>query len=122
MMDRLHAEDGKYIYRLIHRDSFKDICPILMIIYVFMLGSFLLWPFDFIFIVKNDVPWIENSKGVDFLDKGQAMSNFFTQELFDCLVKGGGLTLEVWLNTEDLNQSGPARIISYSIKKYAILS
>jgi hypothetical protein len=95
IIDRLSAENGRYICRLIHRDLFKDIYPILIIIYVFILGGFLLWPFDFIFLVKNDARWIGNLKGVEFLGKGQAMSNFSTQELFDRLVKVNGLTLEV---------------------------
>ena len=88
-----------------------------MLIYVLLLGVFLLWPFDFIFKVKNDVRWIGNSKGLEFLGTGQAVSDSSTQGLFNRLVKGNGLTLEVWLQTEDLNQAGPARIISYSKNK-----
>ncbi|MBW2079248.1 MAG: VanZ family protein [Deltaproteobacteria bacterium] len=65
-------------------------------------------------MVRNDVRWIKNSKGIEFLKIGQAVSNSSTQEFFDPLIKGSGLTLEVWLKTEDLNQSGPARILSYS--------
>jgi len=85
-----------------------------LIIYVFILAIFLLWPFDFVFFVKNDVRWIGNSNGLEFLKHGQAVSQSSTQEFFDRLVKGKGLTLELWLQTEDLNQSGPARIFSYS--------
>ena len=50
----------------------------------------------------------------NFLKKGQAVSNPLTQEYFDRLVKGSGLTLELWLQTEDLNQTGSATIFSYS--------
>jgi VanZ family protein len=80
-----------------------------------MLGVCLLWPFDLISLVKNDARWIENSNGIEFLKTGQLVSNSSTQELFDRLVKGNGLTVELCLKTEDLNQSGPARIFSYSI-------
>ena len=83
-------------------------------IYVFIMGVFLLWPFDFLF-ARNDARWIGESKGIEFLEIGQAMSKSSTQEFFDHLVKGSGLTLEMWLQTEDLSQSGPARILSYSI-------
>ena len=115
IIDRLSVEDGKHICRVICRDPFIDIYSILLVIYVFILGSFLLWPFDFVSVVKNDARWIENSRGIEFLEIGQAVSNSSTQELYDRLVKGSGLTLEVWLQTEDLNQFGPARILSYSL-------
>ena len=114
IVSKLSTEDGKFICRVIYRDPLTGIYSILLIIYVFILGSSLLWPFDFISIVRNDARWIENSKGIEFLEIGQAVSNASNQEFFDRLVKGSGLTLEVWLNTEDLSQSGPARILSYS--------
>jgi len=115
IIERISIEDGKYICRIIYKDPFTDIYSILLIIYVFILGGFLLWPFDFIFKVKNDVCWIGNSKGIEFLKIGQAVSNSSTQEFFDSLVKGNGLTLEMWTQTENLDQIGPAKIISYSI-------
>ena len=110
----LSVEDGKYICRVIHRDQFADIYPKMLIIYVFVLGGFLLWPFDFNFLIRNDARWIKNSKGIEFLKIGQAVSNSSTQEFFDRLVKSGSITIEVWLETGDLNQSGLARILSYS--------
>jgi hypothetical protein len=117
IIDKLSVQDGKYICRVIYGDRLADIYTKLLIIYVFILGGFLLWPFDFIFKVKNHAHWIENSKGIELLRTGKAVSNSSTQEFFDRLVKGSGLTLEVWLETEDLDQSGPARIISYAINK-----
>lgn len=115
IIDRLPAEDGKFISRVIYRDPLTDAYSILLIIYAFILASSLLWPFDFVFTVKNHARWIENSRGIEFLEIGQAVSKASTQEFFDRLVKGNGLTLEVRLETEDLNQVGPARILSYSI-------
>jgi len=115
IVDRLSPEDGEYICRAIYKDPFTDIYPILSIIYVFILGIFLLWPFDFDSHVKNDARWIGNSNGIEFLNHGQAVSESSSREFFDRLVKGKGLTLELWLQTEDLTQSGPARILSYSI-------
>ena len=114
IIGKLSTEDGKYICRIIYRDPFTDIYSILLILYVFLLGGFLLWPFDFVSSVRNDARWIGNSKGIEFLKTGQAVSNSSTQEFFDRLVKGSGLTVELWLQTEDINQSGPARILSYS--------
>jgi hypothetical protein len=115
IIDRLSPEDGKYICKIFFRDPFTDTYSILLIFYIFILIGFLLWPFDFFSFVKNDVRWIEDSKGIEFLETGQAVSNSSTQNFFDGLVNGSGLTLEMWLQTEDVNQLGPARILSYSI-------
>ena len=111
---KLSPEDGQYICKAIFRDPFTDIYSILLIIYVLILAGFLLWPFDFVSLVKNDARWIGNSTGIEFLKTGQAESKSSTREFYDRLVKGRGLTLEMWLKTEDLNQFGPARILSYS--------
>lgn len=111
----LSVEDREYICRVIHRDQFADIYLKLLIIYVFILGGFLLWPFDFFLSVKNNARWIENSNGIEFLKIGQVVSNYSNREFYDRLVKGNGLTIELWLQTENLNQTGPARILSYSI-------
>jgi len=115
IVDRLSTEDGKYLCTVIYSDPITKLYSILLILYIFILGAFLLWPFNFVSLIKNDARWIENSAGIEFLRVGQAVSKSSTQELFDRLVKGSGLTLEVWLKTEDLSQTGPARILSYSI-------
>jgi VanZ family protein len=114
VVEKLSAEDGNYICRVVYRDPFTDIYSILLTVYVFILGIFLLWPFDFVFSYKNNARWIKNSDGIEFLKKGQALSNSSTQDLFDRLEKGNGLTLEMWLQPENLSQAGPARIFSYS--------
>jgi len=48
IIGRLSTEDGKYICRVVYRDPFTDIYSVLLIIYIFILGIFLLWPFDFV--------------------------------------------------------------------------
>ena len=115
ILDRLSADDGNYICSVVNRDPFADIYALLLIIYFFMLIGFLLWPFDFFSFVKNDAQWLGNSRGIEFLRIGQAVSKSSTQEFYDRLVKGRGLTVELWLQTEDLNQIGPARILTFSI-------
>ncbi|MFC1880779.1 LamG-like jellyroll fold domain-containing protein [Thermodesulfobacteriota bacterium] len=117
IVDRLSPEDGKYICRVIYKDPFTDTYPILLIIYIFILGGFLLWPFDFLSWARNDARWMKNSNGIEFLKIGQAVSNSSTREFFDRLVKRGSITVEVWLETGDIDQSGLARIFSYSKNK-----
>ena len=118
IVDRLSPEDGKYICSVVYRDPLTDIYPILSIIYVFILVVFLLWPLDFVFSFKNSARWIDNSNGIEFLKIGQAASNSPSDEFFNRLVKGHGLTLVLWLQTENLKQFGPARILSYSIDPF----
>ena len=80
ILHRLPIEDGKYICRLIYSDPLKDIYWLLLIIYVLILAGFILWPFDFYVYVKNDARWIGSSKGIGFLETGQAVSNSSTHE------------------------------------------
>ena len=115
ILHRLSIEDGKYICRLIYSDPFAGIYWLLLIIYISILIGFLLWPFDFDRYLINDARWIKNSRGIEFLGTGQAVSNSSSQKFFNHMVRGSGLTLELWLETEDQNQFGPARILSYSI-------
>jgi VanZ family protein len=115
ILNKLSAEDGKQICRLIYSDPLAGIYWLLLIVYVCILAGFLLWPFDFDLYLKNDVRWIKDSRGIEFLGTGLAVSNSSTQEFFDHMERGNGLTLELWLETEDQNQYGPARILSYSI-------
>ncbi len=115
ILHKLSIEDGKYICRCIYSDPLTDTYRLLLIIYVLILTGFVLWPFDFYVYVKNDARWIGSPKGIEFLETGQAVSNSSTQEFFERMVKGSGLALELWIETEDLKQSGPARILSYSL-------
>ncbi len=115
IIDCSSAEGGKYIFRAIYSNPFTEIYSVLLVLYVFILAGSLLWPFDFTAWLRNDARWTENPKGIELQKMGQAVSNSSTQEFFERLVKGKGLTLELWLKTDDLNQSGPARILSYSI-------
>jgi VanZ family protein len=114
ILGRLSAEDCRFICEAICSDPLTGVYWILSIIYVLILGCFLLWPYDFYLFEKNNARWLKNPNGIEFLKTGQAVSNSYSQEFFDRIQKGGGLTLELWLQTEDLNQAGPARIISYS--------
>jgi len=40
------------------------------------------------------------------------------ESLYEKLVTGTGITIEIWVETTDVHQQGPARIISYSIDPY----
>ena len=115
ILNKLSTEESEHILGLINSDPLTGLYGLFLIIYLCILTGFLLWPFDFDLFHKNDARWIKNSRGIEFQRIGQAMSKFENQEFFDQMVGGSGLTLELWIKTENLNQIGPARILSYSI-------
>jgi hypothetical protein len=115
ILNKLSVEDAKYICRMIYSDPLAGIYWLLLFIYICILAGFLLWPFDFDIYRKNDARWIKSSRGIEFLENGQAVSNSPTQGFFDHMVGGSGLTLVLWLDTGDQYQFGPARIFSYSM-------
>jgi VanZ family protein len=73
----------------------------------------LLWPFDFGFLHKNNVKWARDADGVIF-DAGQIMSTAPSKSLLNKILSGKGLSIELWVSSQIDNQSGPARIITYS--------
>ncbi len=87
------------------------------IFYSALLITTMLYPFDFDFLI-NHARWLEFENGIHFKEKGQIISKENTFELYEKLVNGTGLTIEVWIKTSDLMQSGPGRIISYSIDNH----
>lgn len=87
-----------------------------LVAYLLILTILLLWPFDFVFLgEKNNVSWIGTSNGIEFFKKGQVLSVSSTENLYSRLVAGNGLSIEVWVAAQNEVQSGPARIVSYSL-------
>ena len=86
----------------------------LLIAYLSFLAIMSLWPFEF---CLNGVRWIEGSNGVEFEQSGQAISPHPSQWLYERLLSGSGLSVEVWLQSANDTQSGPARILSYSFNQ-----
>ena len=88
----------------------------LAIFYFAALIIVLLHPFNF----SAPFPWVENtakewSDGVDFGTSGMLRSAAPPLTLYEGLIAGHGITIEVWLKTASLAQDGPARIVSYSL-------
>ncbi len=100
---------------------FKSLNPfVAVILYTLILTSFLLYPFDFsyppVFMVEvKDVSKISD-------EQTSSISGFQSilpaKKLFNELVAGNGITIEVWVTTKDITQKGPARIISYSLNNH----
>ncbi len=112
--------------RLAHR----GVIPWLCLIYSVALMGLLLTPFNFSFLVRyNGVGWRaevahgarpaqyqgqRTRGGIEFRSPGALASASPPTRLYQDLTSGAGLSLEVFVNTADRRQSGPARIVSYS--------
>jgi len=94
----------------------RGLLLLILVIYLLILSGYLLWPFNFIFTpLKNCARWIEKGNGIEFPKSGLLINKETTVDLFDKMIKGSGLTIEVWIESNSIYQHGPARIISYSI-------
>ncbi len=79
------------------------------------------FPFDFGNPSSNAstvVRWLLDSHGIEISSSSAIRSLAPPQRFYDALVTGDGITIEIWLATEDIHQRGPARIVSYSYNKY----
>jgi VanZ family protein len=85
----------------------------LEISYFISLIILLLWPFDF--FNENPTHWLSKENGIAFNGSGMVATLSPIPEFCEKLKTGKGLTIEVWLSTANTTQSGPARIISYSL-------
>ena len=116
ILTKLTDEEKGVIYSLISRDPLTNLYNRAVVTYMLMLFVALLWPFDFAFQrEKNNVHWITKSNGIEFRQKGQVLSRSSTKNLCGRLLVGTGFSLEVWIASQNDAQSGPARIISYSL-------
>ena len=78
--------------------------------------SILLAPFDFTF-VSSPIRWIPHEEGIQIIDIAAVRSDEPPQRLFNDFTLGKGFTLEAWVRPQDIDQRGPARIVSYSKHK-----
>ena len=88
------------------------------LLYGLILLSLLLYPFNFHF--PSRLPGAEKlpqCPGVELNSSGGIRSRSSTELFCSRLISGTGLTVEVWIETNNVSQKGPARIVSYSLNK-----
>jgi len=91
---------------------------ILSSLYSVLLCALLLAPFDLhLPILKSEIQWLEDSRGVEIRSTAGIQSSLSAEKLYNAMKEGPGITLEVSIMTKHLDQKGPARIISYSANK-----
>jgi hypothetical protein len=113
---KLTLDEARLLSQVVCRDPLTGAYKGVFVVYAIFMVWILFWPFDFTFTGKtNHVRWSNPSPGIEFTGEGQAISPSPARSLFDCLVKGRGLALEVWVRPADTQQAGPARILSYSL-------
>ena len=116
ILSKLTDEERAFISSLISRDPLTGLYNRTVVAYMLMLAVLLLWPFDFAFLKeRNNVHWIRATNGIEFSQEGQVLSLSSTENLYSRLLTGTGLSLEVWAAAQNDVQSGPARIVSYSL-------
>jgi hypothetical protein len=89
----------------------------LLAIYCLIILALLLWPYKFVLPCKsyrNGASWLVNENRIEFKMPGLVSSVSPPLGLYHRLVSGNGFTIEVWLTSAGLKQTGPARIVSYS--------
>jgi VanZ family protein len=86
---------------------------LLLTLYTIILCFLVLSPFDF--YTGNAVRWARADHAIDFPSAGIVRSLVPPRRLHRALTSGSGFALEVWLRASRSDQSGPARIVSYSM-------
>jgi Concanavalin A-like lectin/glucanases superfamily/VanZ like family len=90
----------------------------ILALYLLAMLAFFLWPFEFGFecrTCRNEARLVADEGRVEFPGKGVVRSVAPPVGLYERLTEGDGLTVEAWLTSAGLDQTGPARIVSYSL-------
>jgi VanZ family protein len=112
--DPTNEEEKAQIQHRNEREHGRSIYKRVLIGYCSILIILLLWPFDFGYLKKNDVQWTDDANGV-IIDGGRIGTQGPCEILFNKILSGKGLSIELWVSPLIQNQSGPARILSYSL-------
>jgi len=91
----------------------KNVYFALLIFYISALVAAGLWPFDFGNKRPNRVYRNSTGNGIVF-DEGIVLTGSAPRKLFSSIVASNAFTVEVSVKAARLNQTGPARIVSYS--------
>ena len=82
------------------------------------MAAALFFPFDYDFPThreRNNVAWLDDEPGLLLRPRSIVRSPASAAQLHRRLVSSGGLTIEAWLATADLDRFGAARVVTYSL-------
>lgn len=87
----------------------------ILLSYVAVMAMLQLWPYNFErWICTNGASWARDGHGMVFAEGGVLRSVSPPVTLCDRIVASDALSVEAWITTTTLDQSGPARIMSNS--------
>jgi len=94
----------------------KRLIPLLALVYFTSVCAVLLYPFEFVSSTSTTTNTASLQRdGIHFGASGELHTETAPVPLYDRLIAGEGLTLELWVRTASAEQGGPARILSYSL-------
>lgn len=82
------------------------------IVYLIALTIILLSPFSR--KIKTDIQWLPEDHGIQIASTSILRTSTPPTKLYSAIQNGTGITLDMTLSVNDFNQTGPARILSYS--------
>lgn len=116
-MPNMNLSSKAFVARLdFARAQLEERRNILLSLCVGVVILILLFPYNFSnpFDAEENAA-IQREGALQFAGKGMLLSAAPPNAMYQHLVEGQGLSLEVWLETDSIKQEGPARIISYSL-------
>jgi len=114
LFKKLSQEETAFICEELLKDPFGKLYLKAILIYTTVLLFVLLFPFDFHLLATNHAEWNNLQTGINFPERGQILSEKPAKQLAEKIIMGTGLSIEIWVETLNSHQDGPARIISFS--------
>jgi len=75
-----------------------------------------LYPFEFVKLcITNRINWLSDGNGIQISPCCEVSSAEPPIELFKSFTNAAGLTIEVYMAVDDIDQIGPARIVTFSL-------
>jgi glycopeptide antibiotics resistance protein len=94
----------------------RRLIRLLAVVYFAIICIVLLYPFKFVNAISSRINTASvQSDGIHFGTSGELRTVTAPVSLYDRLITGEGLTVELLVRTASAEQGGPARIISYSL-------
>lgn len=116
LIKKLSDKEKNVLFDLLESDPLDDFYKKGLIVYLNIATVLLLLPFDFFSSAPdNDAVWIKATNGIEFSKAGKIISDLPAKPLFNQMLTGSGLTLEIRAAPSSTDQYGPARIVSYSL-------
>ena len=94
---------------------------ILFLIYTVLLIGLLLYPFRFQYPIRseaNHARWLPGENCIEFTPVSEIRLKTPSNDFNRNLISGDGLSVEVWMTTDDYQQKGPTRIVSCSFDPF----